>query len=61
MKVMFTIKYNGRVSRVRVVQSSMRNKKVESCVTRRIRSWRFQPIDRKEGDVTFTQKFVFTK
>ncbi|HHJ52701.1 MAG TPA: TonB family protein [Caldithrix abyssi] len=60
LTVIFTIRYNGRVSNVRITNSTLRNKKVESCVKRRIRSWRFQPIDRKEGNVTFRQKYIFT-
>jgi TonB family protein len=58
--VQFTIEPNGRVSAVRVIQSTLNNTKVESCITRRIRSWRFQPIDPKEGRAIFRQKFVFT-
>lgn len=58
--VQFTIEPNGRVSAVRILQSTLHNTKVESCISRRIRSWRFQPIDPKEGRAIFRQKFVFT-
>ena len=57
--VEFVIGYNGRVKSVRVTQSSLRNKKVESCMTGRIRGWRFKPIDKREGDVTVRQKYIF--
>ncbi len=59
--VMFTIEPNGRVSNVRIIESSLKNSRVESCIKRRIKSWRFTPIDPKEGRAVFRQKFVFTK
>lgn len=59
LNVQFTIKPNGRVAVVRILNSTLRNRKVESCVKRRIGSWRFQPIDAKEGNATFRQKFIF--
>jgi TonB family protein len=59
LTIEFTIAYNGRVKDVRVVSSSLRNKKVESCVTSRVRGWRFKPIDRAEGDVKVRQKYIF--
>ena len=57
--VEFVVGYNGRVKSVRVTQSSLRNKKGESCMTVRIRGWRFKPIDKREGDVTVRQKYIF--
>jgi len=60
IRLQFTIRANGRVTNVRIVQSSLRNRKVESCVKRRVSSWRFQAINPKEGDVTFRQKFIFS-
>jgi TonB family protein len=57
--VEFIVGFNGRVKSVRITQSSLRNKKVESCISGRIRGWRFKPIDRKEGDVTVRQKYIF--
>jgi len=60
ISVIFTIRANGRVTGVRVVKSTIRNRSVESCVTRRIRSWRFAPINPKEGDVHFLQTFVLS-
>lgn len=58
--VVFTIRANGRVTRINISNSTLKNRTVESCVKSRIRSWRFQPINAKEGDVTFRQKFIFT-
>ena len=59
IQVEFTIGYNGRVKAVRIVRSSMRSKNVESCMSGRIRGWRFKPIDKSEGDVKVTQKYIF--
>ena len=58
--VAFTISYSGRVKELRIVKSSLRNKKVEACIISRIRGWRFQPLDIKEGDITVTQKYIFS-
>ena len=60
ISIQFTIKADGKVANVRIVKSSLKNRKVESCVKRRISRWRFQPIDPKEGAVTFRQKFIFS-
>jgi TonB family protein len=57
--VTFTISYSGRVSNLQIVESTLRNKRVENCITSRIRGWRFQPLDMKEGDVVVTQKYIF--
>jgi TonB family protein len=57
--VEFVVSFNGRVTNVRITSSSLRNKKVESCISGRIRGWRFKPIDKKEGDVTVRQKYIF--
>ena len=59
LTVEFTISYNGRVTDVRILQSSLRNKNVESCISSRVRGWRFKPIDRAEGDVKVRQKYIF--
>ncbi len=59
IQVEFTIGYNGRVKAVRIVRSSMRSKNVESCISGRIRGWRFKPIDKSEGDVKVRQKYIF--
>lgn len=57
--VVFTIRANGRVSNIRIEKSTLKNRSAENCIKRRIRSWRFQPIDPKQGNVSFRQKFVF--
>jgi len=57
--VEFTISHNGRVVDSKILDSSLRNKQVESCITSRIRGWRFKPIDQKEGDVRVRQKYIF--
>jgi TonB family protein len=57
--VEFVVGYNGRVKNVRITKSSLRNKKVESCMAGRIRGWRFKPIDKSEGSVTVRQKYIF--
>jgi len=61
ISLQFTIDPDGKVSNVRILDSTLKNKNVESCITRRIQSWRFQAIDAKEGSVTVRQKFIFTK
>jgi TonB family protein len=57
--VEFTISSNGRVVESKILSSSLRNKQVESCITGRIRGWRFKPIDASEGDVRVRQKYIF--
>lgn len=56
----FTISTEGRVTDVRIVDSSLNNKNVETCISRRIRSWRFDPIDKADGDVTARYKWIFS-
>lgn len=58
--VQWTIMYNGKVTKARVLKSDLRNKKVEACIVRRIKSWRFKQITKKEGDVSFRQKYIFS-
>ncbi len=59
IQIEFTVGFNGRVKGVRIIRSSLRNKKVESCITSRVRGWRFKPIDKSEGDVKIRQKYIF--
>jgi TonB family protein len=56
----FTISTEGRVTSIRIIDSSLNNKNVENCISRRIRSWRFDPIDKSEGDVTARYKWIFS-
>ena len=60
ISVRFTIAPDGKVRQVRITNSSLRNKKVESCISRVIKRWRFQKIDKKEGIATFSNKFIFS-
>ena len=57
--VEFVIAFNGRVTNVKITNSSLRNKQVENCIIGRIRGWRFKPISKAEGDVTVRQKYIF--
>jgi TonB family protein len=59
LEVEFTIDYNGQVKAVRIIRSSMYNKKIEKCISSRIRGWRFKPIAQDEGDVKVRQKYIF--
>ena len=60
ISIQFTIQPDGKIAKVRIVESSLQNRKVESCVKRRVSRWRFQPIGAAEGSVTFRQKFIFS-
>ena len=55
----FIIGWNGRIVSSKIVNSTIKNKNIENCVKGRIRSWRFKPIDKKEGNVTVRQKYIF--
>jgi TonB family protein len=57
--VEFIIDYKGQVKTAHIIRSSMYSKKIENCITSRIRGWRFKPIDQKEGDVKVRQKYLF--
>jgi TonB family protein len=59
LDVEFTVDYMGRVTAVRIVRSSMYNKKIEKCISGRIRGWRFKPIAQGNGDVKVRQKYIF--
>lgn len=56
----FTITPDGRVAQTRIVESTLRNRNVETCVERRIRAWRFDRIDKSEGNVTARYKWIFS-
>ncbi len=56
----FVIDPSGRVTNVDIVDSSLRNRQVENCISRRIRSWRFDRIDQSDGDVTARYKWIFS-
>jgi hypothetical protein len=43
----------GRVTTVRVAQSTLNNERVEGCMTRQIKRWQFPTPDGGSVDVTF--------
>ncbi len=58
--VRFTISYQGRVTHVELLSSTLNNERVERCVLSRIRRWDdFGVIDRNMGDTTFRQVYTF--
>lgn len=59
LDVEFIIDYNGRVKEVRIIRSSIYSKKIEKCVSTRIKGWRFKAIGQHEGDVKVRQKYIF--
>ena len=59
LQIEFIIGWNGRVKSSRIIKSTLNNKNVENCVKSRLRSWRFKPIGKNEGDVTVRQKYIF--
>ena len=59
VKIRFTIATSGRVTRIRVVSNSTGSSTVASCITKKVRRWRFpQP---EGGVATFTNSFVLSK
>lgn len=59
VQIEFVIRYNGKVDSINVINSTLGNKKVESCIQRRVRSWRFKPINDNSGNVRVKQLYVF--
>ncbi|MFQ5822720.1 MAG: AgmX/PglI C-terminal domain-containing protein [bacterium] len=58
--VRFTITSQGIVKSVKIVSSTLNNRKVEQCVIRRIRRWNdFGFNDPSFGDTTIRQAFAF--
>ena len=55
----FIIGWNGRIVSSKIVNSSIKSKNIANCVKGRIRSWRFKPINKNEGNVTVRQKYIF--
>lgn len=55
----FVIGWNGRIVSSDIISSTLQNRNVENCVKSRLRTWRFKPIDKKEGNVTVRQKYIF--
>ena len=58
--VRFTISPQGTVKKVEVISSTLNNRKVERCVSNRIRRWSdFGGIDSSYGDTTVRQAYAF--
>ncbi|MEW6041679.1 MAG: AgmX/PglI C-terminal domain-containing protein, partial [Elusimicrobiota bacterium] len=59
IKVQFTITANGNVSECRIVESTINDDILETEVVQRIKTWKFEEIEK--GDVTVNYPFVFTQ
>jgi TonB family protein len=57
--VAFLIAPSGRVAAANVAESTLRSDEVETCLTRRVRQWRF-PEPRGGGSVNVNYPFVFS-
>ena len=57
VEVQFTISATGRITRADIVQDSLRDDEVASCITGTVRSWRLPRHD--GGDVAMSWPFVF--
>ncbi|MFH1760907.1 MAG: AgmX/PglI C-terminal domain-containing protein [bacterium] len=59
IKVQFTIEANGRVVSCKITESTINDKILEDEIVRRVRTWRFEEIEK--GDVTVNYPFMFTQ
>lgn len=57
VEIGWRINLQGRVTAARVAQSSLRNPRVEGCIVRQVRRWRFPQPD--GGEVNVTYPFIF--
>ena len=57
IEVGWRINREGRVTTSRVARSTMSNARVEGCISRQVRNWRFDQPDGGEVDVVFP--FIF--
>lgn len=57
--VRFTIRPSGSIAAARIVGSTINNENVESCLMRRIKTWRFSAISKSHGDLSITYPFNF--
>jgi len=56
----FDILPTGRVGAVKILSSTLKNKKVENCIIRAVRRWsNFPKLTKSRGVVTIRTKFVF--
>ncbi|MGF1468383.1 MAG: AgmX/PglI C-terminal domain-containing protein, partial [Sandaracinaceae bacterium] len=53
IEIRWRVARNGTVSSARVGSSSLRNARVEGCIVRQVRRWRFPEPDGGEVDVNF--------
>jgi TonB family protein len=60
LQITFTIKWDGKVEDVVVLHSTLDDKDMEKCVLGRLKMWKFNAINKDEGDVTVTYPFRFT-
>jgi len=58
--VRFIVRVNGSVTRVKVVQSTMGNRNVERCITGVIRRFKFEPVGKEKGNLTYEYPFIFS-
>jgi len=62
VKVEFKITSDGFIlpQSIRIIKSTLRNKKVEQCIKKNIRRLRgFEKLDQSKGIARVTHKFVF--
>ncbi len=60
IKMKFTINGRGIISAANVGSSSLKNRAVESCITKKLRSWKFpRPVGNKNVKVTYP--FLFKR
>ncbi len=56
----FVILPNGRVGAVKILRSTLNNKKVEKCIIQAVRRWRnFPKLTNSRAEVTIRTKFIF--
>jgi len=59
VEVEFVVRTNGRVTDVSIVSSTLRDSRVERCIVRNVRRWRFSPVDKSVGDQVYRYPFIF--
>ncbi|KAA3602771.1 MAG: hypothetical protein DWQ06_06255 [Calditrichaeota bacterium] len=59
ISIVFDIIESGRVKGARIKSSSMRNRKVESCILRNVKKWKFEEIDSGSGAVSVERTYIF--
>lgn len=59
ISIVFDIIESGRVKGASIKSSSMRNRKVETCILRNIQKWKFEEIDPGTGEVSVERTYIF--